>query len=326
MIKEQRGKTGQPLSVLIFAGIVSVFFAIQAEVGIAALVDDPEQETETSTETSVTVETAEVEAEESYYDNPAQAAHAAQLAEKTTLDNEGVKEALSAYQAAQEALENATDEEKLAAEEALELAETAYKEKLAEKTGVVSAEIADMRASGMGWGEIAHELGVHPGALGLGHSKKDRNRPGTEMTAQVVTDTELAEATARNPKTGNAKGHGAGLQSGSHTPGTGLDGTAVASSSKTRGEKGPSGNVAGATGLSGGGKGNSSSSGSGQGSGSGSSSSGSGSGGSGSGSGGSGSGGKGGNSGNSGNSGGGNSGGGGNGGGGNGGGNGGGKK
>jgi hypothetical protein len=38
-----------------------------------------------------------------------------------------------------------------------------------EKEDLTREQIADMRLSGMGWGQIAHKLGVHPSVLGLGH-------------------------------------------------------------------------------------------------------------------------------------------------------------
>jgi hypothetical protein len=62
-----------------------------------------------------------------------------------------------------------------------------------------------MRASSMGWGDIAHELGVHPSTLGLGlgHGKNNKN----------FSRQEIAEATARNTKTGYASGHGVGKHS-----------------------------------------------------------------------------------------------------------------
>jgi hypothetical protein len=47
-----------------------------------------------------------------------------------------------------------------------------------EKVDEYNAQIEDMRASGMGWGEIAHELGVHPSVLGMGHSKKAEKQKG----------------------------------------------------------------------------------------------------------------------------------------------------
>jgi hypothetical protein len=38
------------------------------------------------------------------------------------------------------------------------------------KFSAVSKQIADMRASGMGWSNIAKQLSVHPSSLGRGHS------------------------------------------------------------------------------------------------------------------------------------------------------------
>lgn len=95
----------------------------------------------------------EVDPEESYYANPAQAAHAAQLADKAALSDEDVQA---------------------------------------------------MRAAGMGWGDIAHELGVHPSVLGLGHTKAKHG----------FTEQEIAEATVRNTKTGLAMNHETGLKAG----------------------------------------------------------------------------------------------------------------
>jgi hypothetical protein len=40
---------------------------------------------------------------------------------------------------------------------------------LSQESGVPPQQISQMRESGMGWGEIAKELGVHPGVLGYGH-------------------------------------------------------------------------------------------------------------------------------------------------------------
>ncbi|MFV0421949.1 hypothetical protein [Oleidesulfovibrio sp.] len=42
---------------------------------------------------------------------------------------------------------------------------------IADEAGVSEAKVESMRASGMGWGAIAGELGVHPSALGKGHQK-----------------------------------------------------------------------------------------------------------------------------------------------------------
>ena len=45
-------------------------------------------------------------------------------------------------------------------------------------------EISDKRAEGEGWGNIAMDLGVHPGYLGLGHSKKDASFAGQNYSSQ----------------------------------------------------------------------------------------------------------------------------------------------
>jgi len=81
------------------------------------------------------------------------------------------------------------------AQERYDLADRALNDAVASSTGVSAEEISDMRTSGMGWGQIAHEIGVHPGVLGLGH-------------AEVIETNELKMATARNPKTGLSVGHG----------------------------------------------------------------------------------------------------------------------
>jgi len=71
-------------------------------------------------------------------------------------------------------------------------------------------DIAGMREAGMGWGEIAHALGVHTGTLGLGHTKG--------VAPQTPTETQLA--TARNAQTGEAIGHGV---SNGHSEGKGSE-------------------------------------------------------------------------------------------------------
>jgi hypothetical protein len=47
---------------------------------------------------------------------------------------------------------------------------------LAGAAGVESSAVQDMRASGMGWGEIAQELGVHPSTIGLGVANQNTAR------------------------------------------------------------------------------------------------------------------------------------------------------
>lgn len=145
--------------------------------------------------------------EESYYSSPAQAAHAAQLAEEDAQSNEDVAKAWQDYQDALNNLGEEPTEDDLAAVEQLEID---YEETLATAIGTSADEIEAMRDSGMGWGEIAHALDIHPGLLGLGHTKRKRSKMGDDqMTDDSFDDldSELAEATARNVQSGYAKGH-----------------------------------------------------------------------------------------------------------------------
>jgi hypothetical protein len=80
---------------------------------------------------------------------------------------------------------------------------------LAKNGEVTPEDIAAMREEGMGWGQIAHELGLHPGLLGMGHTKRNNTGWGKGFNPDgEVSDTEIEEATARNFKSGFSKGHG----------------------------------------------------------------------------------------------------------------------
>lgn len=61
-------------------------------------------------------------------------------------------------------------------------AQTQHAENLAEASGLDVDEVTAMRLDGMGWGQIAKELGVHPGVLGLGNDKA--------FDTEQTTDTE----------------------------------------------------------------------------------------------------------------------------------------
>ena len=91
-------------------------------------------------------------------------------------------------------------------------------------------DIANMRASGMGWGDICHELGVHPSVLGHGHHK-DKGHPSGKFGDELA-------GTDRDFQTGLAKGHGK-----DHSEGKGLghdkaSGHPGKSSGKGKGGKG----------------------------------------------------------------------------------------
>lgn len=160
-----------------------------------------QDEPDPGSESSETTDT-EVDDEEPAFSNPAQAQHAANLAEASasmaeadlaaaTQEAEAAQTDLDAANAAEE-----PDPEQIAKlEEALATAESNLADATENSTGVSSEDIAGMRESGMGWGEIAHELGIHPGTLGLGHKKK-------------AMANEMTQTTARNMKTGMSKGYG----------------------------------------------------------------------------------------------------------------------
>lgn len=224
------------LFLLFLALCLGIFTGFHLHTAFAMDIGDDSQEAEESIS----------EDESPAYNNPAQAQHAANLAaEAASMPDEQTEAALTAVEEAEAALteaeQNGTPEDIEAARANLEKAEEAYTDLIAERTGVLSMEIADMRSSGMGWGEIAHELGVHPGLLGLGHTK--RSKHAFEETGMD----EVSEATARNTKSGWSKGHGVGLNGG------------VVSTSKSKGyayglsnkgDKGKKGGISGASGLS----------------------------------------------------------------------------
>ncbi|WP_028584252.1 hypothetical protein [Desulfogranum mediterraneum] len=169
----------------------------------------------------------------SYFSNPAQAAHAAQLAEQSALQNDTqVQTALAAVEDAEAALaqlEKESPDDLAALEMAhqqLDAAKESYATTLSEVVGVTRDDIIGMRESGLGWGNIAHELGVHPGLLGLGRTKGKQKHyagrhPAQDEVTAAMTQSELEEATARDTKSGWSKGHGFGIQSGVDTSSAG---------------------------------------------------------------------------------------------------------
>jgi hypothetical protein len=142
-------------------------------------------------------------------------------------------------------------EEVNAAELAMETARKAYEEaraaadeKLADFAGVPVEDIVSMRQSGMGWGQIAHELGIHPSALGLGHGKEKgsgQQKSGPIGKSFQAAD-ELGGMTSRNLKTGWSKGHGADLTSHSGGKGKGQNKGKAKSSGKGQGKGDGKGN------------------------------------------------------------------------------------
>ena len=202
-------------------------------------------------------EAMELENEEPAFTSIAQVQKAENLAALTAEepDEEAIaakKEADQKKQAYEEAKrtldtvmadQNATQQEIEAARSAFKEAEKAYEEaqesadeKLAEFAGVPAEDIMSMRRSGMGWGQIAHELGIHPGALGLGHTKnKQYGYQKSKMKGKNLNETdELGAITGRNLKTGWSRGHGTDLSS--HSGGKGHSNGKGKSSDKGKGK------------------------------------------------------------------------------------------
>ncbi len=140
----------------------------------------------------------------------AEVEHAAALAEQTALDNEGLQDALAAVENAETTLEEAVlsgDPAAVSAAEAeLTEAKDLYAETLSEVTGVAHENILSMRDAGMGWGEIAHELGVAPGLLGLGRTRgRQKHTAGSgehELAVAEIEAKEIAEVTRRDIASG----------------------------------------------------------------------------------------------------------------------------
>ncbi len=141
---------------------------------------------------------AETEEEVSTLTNQAQVQKAENLAEasqelsaeEVAKAQESVNTAQQEYETAAAALEADPENQELqdalsAAQENLDTATSS----LAEAAGATTESINEMRASGMGWGEIAHELGIHPSVLGLGHTKKEMNTERVRNTKSFKTST-----------------------------------------------------------------------------------------------------------------------------------------
>jgi len=187
------------------------------------------------------------------FSNPAQAAHAENLAEASAAQAEAAAaEAVAeadrrrdALDRAQEAFDNlpadATQADIDAAQAALDDAQDVYDaavenadDRLAGIGGTSVEEISALRESGMGWGEIAHELGVHPSALGLGHTKMKNWKHGH----QGELAGEVAEATQRDLKNGGAKGHAGKGNNGDGGDNGGIGKDSAPGQGKDRGNSG----------------------------------------------------------------------------------------
>ncbi len=170
--------------------------------------------------------------------NTAQDQHAQNLAEDAALRDPKVS-SLNEYKAyAEQELKEATlseDQQRIdAAQKAYASAKANYEDALAKEISETREEMAAMREQGMGWGEIAHKFGVHPGVLGLGHEKKEQNqeqaREQEQTTSRSASDKagkskglglgHAADAGGEGKGKGSSAGHGGG-NSGGNSGGNG---------------------------------------------------------------------------------------------------------
>jgi hypothetical protein len=135
----------------------------------------------------------------------------------------------------------------------------------------------------MGWGEIAHELGVHPSTLGLGHKNRERAEVASmgvgKERAAVASAPGFGKSNSRDVKTGVARTPGVaagqgeksvGLSRASSKAKSGAKGSESSNSASASGGRGNSGNSGKGGGNSGGnGKGGGNSGGNGKGGGNG---------------------------------------------------------
>lgn len=158
--------------------------------------------------------------------NAAQEQHAQNLAEAAALQDSGVssfKEYLGYAERELEEAKRSGDEEKIEqAQIAYDSAKASFEETLAKETVSQREDIAKMRQSGMGWGEIAHKLGVHTSVLGLGHAKKQVNTRNRHQAREEKQKTSQSLAIKSDKGKGLGFGHskgydGKGKGKGSHT-------------------------------------------------------------------------------------------------------------
>jgi len=118
-----------------------------------------------------------------------------------------------AHMALQAAIQSGNSQVIAASQTAHQASEVAAEAVMAAFGGVTPADIGAMRGSGMGWGQIAQELGIHPGSLGIDHAKGNNSQHQSAMMP----------ATSRDVKSGRSMMHGVSPGNFSGSPGMGLD-------------------------------------------------------------------------------------------------------
>ena len=157
----------------------------------------------------------------------AEALRAANHAKEAVNSKSNLKQSLANVEKAQATLNKAVNSKDRnaikRATQALAKAEETYTSDLADITGVSTQDIRTIHDTGMDWGEVAHELGLHPDLIGFDHNRNEtKHLEGTSKQSNQsagIDPDELNEATARNMSSGWSQGHGVGEQSGSGSTG-----------------------------------------------------------------------------------------------------------
>jgi len=80
-----------------------------------------------------------------------------------------------------------------------------------ERVAEFMRQISEMRASGVGWGNIAKEFDVHPRFIGLGHSKTDAKQDSTvAKNRDKSKDKGLSSGHGKDRSDGRGAGHSGG--------------------------------------------------------------------------------------------------------------------
>jgi hypothetical protein len=114
-----------------------------------------------------------------------------------------------AGQALQAANRRGDDQARERAREQHRAAEMHAEALMAQTCGTTSEQIAAMRNQGMGWGQIARNIGVHPGTLGLGHDAEPLPSDQAEMRQTAARNMETGRSTMHDDRSGAANMSGA---------------------------------------------------------------------------------------------------------------------
>jgi hypothetical protein len=190
------------------------------------------------------------------FTDPSRALQAANRAQQAAAGDTSLGTALQDVERSQTALDDALASNNQQAIQnaraSMTRAEKRYTSTLNHVSGVSDSDITAMHDAGMGWEDIAHELGVQHGLDNREHSSNRQNHYGSKGAApgmHGIDQQELDEATARNMESGWSKGHGVGIQAGVHDPGTGLSSTMTANHWAGRNDDHDFDGISGAGGL-----------------------------------------------------------------------------